>query len=84
MDLLKPEQIYHLSCPSCGKDWWDDNPFPSYCPFAVSNSAAGDNPGGCFFGGDASGNSYVPDRYDCWLPGWRLPSRPGGGEPYQQ
>ena len=52
--------------------------------FAVSNSAAGNDPGGCFFGGDASGNSYFPDRYDCWLPGWRLPSCPGGGEPYQQ
>ena len=37
MDLLKPEQIYHLSCPSCGKDWWDDNPFPSYCPYCNTN-----------------------------------------------
>ena len=37
MDLLKPEQIYHLSCSSCGSDWWDDNPFPSYCPYCNTN-----------------------------------------------
>ena len=52
--------------------------------FAVSNSAAGNDPGGCFFGGDASGNNCVPGRHDCQLPDRRLPSRPGGGEPYQQ
>lgn len=37
MDLLKLEQRYHLSCPSCGKDWWDDNPFPFYCPYCNTN-----------------------------------------------
>ena len=30
-------QLYHLSCPSCGKDWWDKNAFPMYCPYCDTN-----------------------------------------------
>ena len=29
--------VYHLSCPSCGSDWWDSNAFPSYCPYCNTN-----------------------------------------------
>lgn len=31
------EQLYHMSCPSCGKDWWDKNAFPLYCPYCNTN-----------------------------------------------
>lgn len=31
------EQLYHLSCPSCGKDWWDREAFPMYCPYCSTN-----------------------------------------------
>ena len=36
MDLLN-DVLYHLSCPSCGSDWWDSNAFPSYCPYCNTN-----------------------------------------------
>ena len=36
MDLLN-DVLYHLSCPSCGSDWWDNNAFPSYCPYCNAN-----------------------------------------------
>ena len=36
MDLLNGV-LYHLSCPSCGADWWDNNAFPSYCPYCNTN-----------------------------------------------
>jgi rubrerythrin len=32
MDILN-DILYHLSCPSCGADWWDKDAFPSYCPY---------------------------------------------------
>ena len=25
-------QKYHLSCPFCGHDWWDERPFQPFCP----------------------------------------------------
>ena len=36
MDLLN-DVLYHLSCPSCGADWWDSNAFPSFCPYCNTN-----------------------------------------------
>lgn len=32
MDVLN-DILYHLTCPSCGADWWDKDAFPSYCPY---------------------------------------------------
>lgn len=36
MDTLN-DVLYHLSCPSCGADWWDKDAFPSYCPYCNTN-----------------------------------------------
>ena len=30
-------QLYHMSCQSCGKDWWDKKAFPMYCPYCNTN-----------------------------------------------
>ena len=51
--------------------------------FTVSNSAAGNDPGGCFFGGDADEHRDISGRHDRrWI--YRgVSSRAGGGEPYQ-
>ena len=43
MDILTQELInkintnigcyqFHLSCPDCGKTWWDNDAFPKRCP----------------------------------------------------
>ena len=37
MSLFMSGVLYHLSCPSCGKDWWIPNGFPKHCPFCRSS-----------------------------------------------
>ena len=32
-ETIGTEVMYHVSCCECGKDWWDEKPFPSKCPF---------------------------------------------------
>ena len=31
------EQIYHLSCPECGKTWQSKEAFPKECPYCHAN-----------------------------------------------
>ena len=35
--IITPNVKYHLSCPSCGKDWWSPEGFPRYCPYCNTN-----------------------------------------------